>query len=225
MSALLWKSLHTLKQRRIRLIILLILPVVYLFVLLQRDLKGETIAVFFPAAFTLFSSAVHFSMDDLAGSESILATPISILKMWLYNLFFVIVTGHLYCIALLAAGFAFMGQDFGTLSLSFNSIGQLAANLILCFAFLGASTCHYADYGMGKQIVASVFALINLASPFALLLWGSAAVINTTGIVVTAAVGLVLFVLFFLLTARADKEKLLINTQKLTSVYSYSVDE
>ncbi|MFF2020169.1 MULTISPECIES: hypothetical protein [Paenibacillus] len=217
MNALLWKSFQTLKQQKIRGIVFLLLPVGYLFVLKQSGLSEEMILVLFPATFTLFSSVIHFSMENVISSESILATPITIRKVWLWNLIFIIATGYLYSILLLTV-MNLIG--FMSIPLSVEGMTQFAAYLTLCFAFLGASNCHYADYSYTKQLIASVFAIINLAGPFLLLLMGSKAeaYLDHTWMIITIA--FFIFGFSFIIMLHSSKEKLLMNTQKLVTVYN-----
>ncbi|AQT86035.1 hypothetical protein ERICIV_01329 [Paenibacillus larvae subsp. larvae] len=222
MNALFWKSLQAMKHRKPRLAVLFILPIIYLYALYRSGLSQETILVFFPATFTLFSSVIHFSMEDIIGSESILATSISIQKIWLWNLIFIVASGYVYSIILLTAGTGLLNlvKGIGDFSLSVYDEMQFIANLALCFAFLGAATCHYADYSFGKQMTASVFALIHLACPFVFLIWGSRLEVNQNSVWITLATAVFIFLIAFIFIRNSNKEKLLMNTQKLIMAYN-----
>jgi hypothetical protein len=156
-------------------------------------------------------------MEDIISSESILATPITIKKIWLWNLIFIVTTGYIYSIILLTV---MSLLNLMHISLNLYDVAQLIATLALCFALLGAANCHYADYSLTKQSIASVFAIINLACPFVLLIWGSRIEVYLGSVWIILATAIIIFGIAFIFISNSSKEKLLMNTQKLITVYN-----
>ncbi len=220
MKSLLWKRLNEIKKQKGKLIILLAFPAVYLVVLHVLKIKADAIIAFFGLSVTLVSTIAHFSVEELVASEVLLATNISIRKVWFANALFISVVGYIYSTILIVI----FVISYRLISHGPTAFGGAAVvihlfSIFISIAFIGASTVHFADYSKSKQLVASFFSIVSISSPFLVIAFGNRVQYNLYLVAGASLLAAALFMMSYGIVSRADKEKLMINTQMIVRAY------
>lgn len=225
MNILTWKKIKELKKSKLKNITFLILPVVYFIALLKFNTDIKNIIAFYPLTFTLFSILINFSIEDLISTETILATNLSIEKIWKSNLIWGVLKSYIYSTFIMCIGLLCLSLNGVKINVNLNAIIQYFTCILTAFSLIGMSTCHYADYSYSKQIIASVFSIIDIISPLILLLFIKKSIVNLNFIIVSLMVSFFLFLISLYIINKSNKEKLIINMSKLVYTYINSVEE
>ncbi|WP_379146707.1 hypothetical protein [Paenibacillus sp. sgz500992] len=224
MRALMWKKYSEFQRSKVRVLVFFILPVAYLFLLLILNIKTENVVAFYSLSVILLQTFVFFSIEELVSTEVILATNTSIKKIWLVNLVCTTVIGFIYSniilwIAVLSGPFLF-DIDFNITS---QAILQNVLNIVVGASIIGFSTIHFADYSKLKQVLASAAGLLIYANPFLFLFYygkGIEVSLQITG--VSFVLSLFILLISYWIVNNPNKEKLIINTQKLLKTFEDS---
>lgn len=214
MKSLLWKRLIEIKNNRIRMVfsILISTLVLLLSIFIFRNSFGIVFA-YFPISTMAINQMFLASMDDILFCETLISTNISLKKMWLFNLIFVCVGNYIISTMLLVICSLLLGIFPGYLYLVQNIL-----SFILSFSLLGCATVHYANYSKTNQYIGTVFGLMFMIIPFVFIKVGSFLSVSYLSLSISALISIVLAVLAYLFMAHSSKEKMLINTAKLSNM-------
>jgi hypothetical protein len=226
MKALLWKRINEFKKNKTKLLFFLLSPILYLLILSLLKYNWNNIIAYFTLTFTTFSMIIHFSVEELISCEVFLATNISIKKLWLTNILFVSLVGFIYSSFILTIGFliSFFILEI-TMHITIYVVIQCAFNILPIIAIVAASTIHFADYSKIKQITASVFSLIGIASPFIFLGIGKNLTVSSKTLSILTIIPFIIFLISYYIINTTNKEKLIINTQTIAKSYQNKIIE
>lgn len=225
MNVLIWKKTKELKKSKLKNLIFLILPIIYFVALLKLEQDIQNIIAFYPLTFTLFSVLIDFSIEDLISTETILATNLSIEKIWKSNLIWNVSKGYIYSTFIMCFGLLYLSLNGINININLGIIVQYFICILTAFSLIGMATCHYADYSYSKQIIASIFSLINLTSPLILLFLIKKPIVNLNLIILSLILSCVLLLISLYIINKSNKEKLIINMSKLVYTYNNSLEE
>lgn len=214
MSSLLWKRVIEIKNQKMRIIISLALSVIilslYIFIF-KNDFN--IIFAYFPLATMAINHASLSSMDDILFCETLISSNISLIKMWYFNLLFISITNYLIATFLLCIFSMSLGM-YPT----YISISQNILSLPLSFSVLGCATIHYANYSKINQYIGTVFGLSFVVITFGFVKFVNFLPVNHITLIFSILISVVLFVFAYLFMLHSSKEKMLINTTKISNM-------
>lgn len=222
MYAILWRKIKGLSYNRWRLLLFLVLPFAIFGLFYYRGISVDNLIAVFPYIFTGVCTIVFFSIEDLIFSEVILATPIKIKEIWLVNTMFDFCVFTIYgelalTVSVLGLYLLNVISGISLVSITFNMV-----SLFFVVAMLLASTIHFSDYSKFSQYAASIFAIVNVATPFALLVSGDVISITYNKVYLLAAASALITLIAFSLFRSGNKEKMIINTQSFVEMVNGS---
>lgn len=214
MKSLLWKRLIEIRNNRIRMIfsILISTLVLLLSIFIFRNSFGIVFA-YFPIATMAINQMFLASMDDILFCETLISTNISLKKMWWFNLIFVCIGNYIISTTLLVICSLLLGVLPGCIYLVQNIL-----SFILSISLLGCATIHYANYSKINQCVGTVFGLTFMIIPFVFVKFISLLPVSYLSLSISALISIILAVLAYAFMAYSSKEKMLINTEKLSDM-------
>jgi len=196
-------------------------PIIFFILLKIKNLSNDILFGCFPLVITVFSTIIHFNVEDLIHCEVFLATRFSIKDIWIYNILFVSISGYVYSNIILLSYYVYsMITKTSYINISAMSLVMNVSTLATIVALIGASTIHFADYSKTKQLIASVFAIINVISPLLLIFVGSKLVISYKLIYMNIFLSIFAYLGSYILILYSSKEKLLFNTEDYVKIYS-----
>ncbi|MGH4123318.1 MAG: hypothetical protein ACREV6_10375 [Clostridium sp.] len=223
MSAILWRKIKIITTSKLKVFIFFINPFIILPLFYYRQINIESIVVIFPYIFTGICTMLFFSMEDLIFSEVILATPITLKKIWVTNALFTLVVAFVYAEITLAI-FIFTLHSLNLIQgLSILSIILNVSGIFFTFGMLLASTLHLSDYSKSKQYFSSVFAGINVLVAFVFIIKGDILNVTFNVLIIVLVATILLVTISFMLFKNGNKERLIINTQSF--INNIDVDE
>lgn len=222
MRVLIWRNYKEIRNRKIQIAILGIFPIIYYLFFYFNGCDVNILVSFYPLVVTLFGTVLHFSISNIISSEQLLATTLSIKKIWKSNLFWVLISGYIYSSLILVIFSLFMGQID---NLRINAIIEYIFNIFLAGGFIGLATSHYADYGFFKQVIASIFSVVNILCPIIFLFMYKKIILNYKLNLITIIVALLACIISYFIILKSNKEKLIINTSKLVTKYDNTIEE
>ena len=217
MNALLWKRCKMLVREKARGAAYVLSPVFIALWLVYQDASGLAFGASMVFACAALENFVVFSVDDLAFSEAMLASPLTVKKIWVYSAAVNIILTLLPAFLWLTIFAAISGYP-GTGEIV---IGAISAAL-LSSALQPLSLVHLSDYSRKRQVIASVAACINIAISALLLFYASSLPEMGTSLLLFSSVGLsiILLAVSFVVFGQGSPEKLLNNTKEFVSVVS-----
>lgn len=224
MDALIWKKYIEIRTNKTKTIIFFISPIIYFLFLHMYGVQYRTIVSFFSLAFTLFSSLIHWNVEDLVYSEALLVTRLDTKKSWRINYIFVSILGNIYAYIVLFIC-TFILNMIGNIEfhLSIDIVIQNLCNILLSMAILGMGTLQYSDFSKAKQIFTSVFSILSIAAPVALVVYGNMVYLTRVIVIIELVLSSVLILAGELIMRLTSNERLIFNIQKMVDGYMNNI--
>jgi len=221
MKSLLWKRLVEIQNNKFRMIFsILISMVVLLLSIFVFKNNFNIVFAYFPMATMAINQMFLASMDDILFCETLISTNISLKKMWWFNLTFVCIGNYIISTILLVMCSCLLDIFPGYLYLAQNIL-----SFILSISLLGCATIHYADYSKTNQYIGTLFGLIFMVTPFAFMKIESFLSVNYLSFLISALASIILTTLAYSFMAHSSKEKILMNTAKLSNVVNGTISK
>ncbi|MGN1043513.1 MAG: hypothetical protein ACI4PR_01755 [Acutalibacteraceae bacterium] len=214
MKSLLWKRLIEIQNNKIRLAFSLLISTLVLFLsIFVFKNNFDIVFAYFPMTTMAINQIFLASMDDILFCETLISTNISLKKMWWFNLIFVGIGNYIISTTLIVICSLLLGVFPGYLYLVQNIL-----SFILSVSVLGCATIHYANYSKINQCIGTVFGLTFMIIPFVFVKFISLLPVSYLSLSISALISIILTVLAYSFMAHSSKEKMLINTAKLSNM-------
>ncbi len=214
MKSLLWKRLIEVQNNKIRLAFSLLISTLVLFLsIFVFKNNFDIVFAYFPMATMAINQMFLASMDDILFCETLISTNISLKKMWWFNLIFVSIGNYIISTTLIVICSLLLGVFPGYLYLVQNIL-----SFILSISVLGCATIHYANYSKINQCIGTVFGLTFMIIPFVFVKFISLLPVSYLSLSISTLISIILAVLAYSFMVHSSKEKMLINTAKLSNM-------
>jgi len=221
MNAILWKKYIDLRNSRMKILLFFVAPIVYYVALIMNGIQYNTIFGFFSLAFTVFSSSIHWDVEDMVYSESLVSTTVNAKTSWKLNFVVVSLVGNLYSWIILFFGSIILEiVDPSYMTFHIVDVLQLICNVFVSMAIVAYGTIFYLDFTKAKQMYSGIFSIQNIVIPIVLFIYGNHVNLSVTILVIEVALCAVLFVIAAIIAKYSTSEKLVINLQKLVEGYT-----
>lgn len=220
MNALIWKKYIGIKTNKTKTLLFFISPIIYFIILFMYGVQFEIIISFLSLAFTLFTSMIHWNVEDLVYSEALLVTSMDSKKSWRLNYIFISILGNVYAYLVLLVGTLIL-QICGVIEYHFSStvFMQNACNIFIGMAILGMGTLQYSDFSKMKQLFTSIFSIMSIVVPIGLVVVGNSIHITKMIIMIELIASILLVLIGEIIVRTASNEKLIFNMQKMVDGY------
>lgn len=214
MRLLLWKKMKELKRTPLKVVIALLLPVI-LIIVYYYFLKIEfaKISYFLPFIVCCFAQIIFFNVEDLTYTPIFTAMGIRTRVVWLSNIVVLLLYGFILSNFSLFL-FSFIFRE----SLNYLIILSNLISFVFSFTFLGLSTLHYSCNSKVEQLIASVFAILNMISPLIIFI-SKYIELNLNIIIILSVLCFILLVNLFIYMKKNRSEKLINNIQVYVGAY------
>lgn len=233
MEAIMWKKIKELKKNKIRMAAFIALPIVILSWLIFENVPFKYIVAYFPMIIVLLYSIITFSIEDFIFAEVVLSTNITIKKMWLSNIIFILFSGYFYSNILIIITNLCRNNLIGIYNISqfsFNNdyIIKNLGCILLSAGFLSFSTFYISSYSYIRQIISSIGSIINIVLIGAPILFPSCFNILAEYNLLLYSISIILIIFSYLIiTYLSNPEELIVNLQNLGKTYesTQTIDE
>jgi hypothetical protein len=161
MNVLMWKKIKELSKKPVNLLIFLLIPSALL-ILYNKVFHINLLYIFqvLPLISCCFSTIMIFNVEDITYLSWYNLLGIKTRTVWLQNLLFIIIFQFIVTeITLIAFAYIY------SVDINWYTILVNLSMIIIAICLIGLSTIHFSSNGKISVIIASVFALVNMASP------------------------------------------------------------
>lgn len=216
MNAMLWRKFKFISNRPIRLFLLLVIPIIYLWGIAKIFLlDSNAIVAYFPLSMTLFSVMFIDNVEDFLYCEPLFATSLSNKKIWSINLLTVVIPNYLYCVLLLA----FFSCVIDLKEVSGYAIIQCVLGFFLAFSIIANATIWYCDISKFKQWLSFPFGIGQIIFAVLLVILRNVIIVNLLTNVISLLLIIVFSILVIILLQTISTETLLNNLQAIINAY------
>lgn len=218
MKVLMWKKVKELRKKPVNLLFFLLIPCA-LFILYNKVFHINLLYIFqvLPLISCCFSTIMIFNVEDNTYLSWYNLLGIKTRTVWLQNILFIIIFQFIVTeITLIAFVFIY------SININWYTVLVNLSMIIITVCMIGLSTIHFSSNGKISVIIASVFALLNMASPIipiALFTLEDVTKFNVIYILIVFA-SLIIFLFMYIYMGANRGEDLINNTQVYTGGYN-----